>query len=559
MSPVGLRWTDVVRVSLVCVEDAITNIGFRKLAGYVNKELDYQTDIYYAAQGNNYRSYYNMIFGKWGQPPEHPEDAARRVAEEIAPGKDVIGFSSMTPYASFTKTIIGHVREVNPAAYLVWGGIHPIIDPEDAIEQTDAICTGEGEFAFEEFLSKYENGKDYTDVKNFWFNRDGDIKRNPNRSLMSGEDMNDLPLLQYGEDEKIYREGEGFVDLTPEIYRSYNGLGYHAIWSIGCPLHCTFCANTKFIENNSNYTQIRHPSPAYLVDEIEQALEVHPFLSSVIIQDDSLMSLHPDTLRALGEEWKSRLDLPFTVMGVIPNYVTEEKMEILLDAGMHRVRMGIQHGSEEILEFYQRPAPPERVRNAAEILHKYRKYMVPPTYDIIVDNPVEEKKHVEENLGLLRDLPSPYAINLFSLIAIPGTRLEEQLEERDLSVCSVKEATYSDMPATVSNILIYLVATVPLPDWLYERLLSRAKPAKNVNNFHPFALIVARVLHYVKRGLYNIRFLRFSIVGSNFGYVLWYLGFLGILRDLLIPQFSIDSDSELQHESSKSREAVEIR
>jgi radical SAM superfamily enzyme YgiQ (UPF0313 family) len=548
-----------LKISLVCVEDAISNIGFRKLAGYVNKELPYDTDIFYAAQGNNYRSYYNMVFGKWGEPPEHPDEAARRVAETVATGKDVVGFSSMSPYASFTKKIISHTRRINPDAFLVWGGIHPIVDPDDAIQHVDAICKGEGEFAFAEFLSRYEHGKDFTDVKNFWFNRDGEIIRNQQRPLMGGEELDELPLLQYGEDEMIYREGEGFVELTPDIYRSYNGLGYNAIWSIGCPLHCTFCANTKFIENNSNYTQIRHPSPSYLVDEIEQALDVHPFISSVIIQDDSLMSLHPDTLRALADEWKNRLDIPFTVMGVIPNYVTEEKMEILLDAGMNRLRMGIQNGSEEILDFYQRPAPPEKVREAADIINRYRKYMVPPTYDIIVDNPIEEKKHVEENIQLLRDLPDPYALNLFSLTTIPGTKLEEQLEQKDLSVCSISEATYSDLPATISNCLIYLIGTFPLPDWLYERLLARAKPAKNADRFHPAFMTLSRVLHFTKRGLYNLRFLKFSIIASSIGYALWWIGLLKPLRKYCTPDFSLEEDGNHRREPTQTRESVNVR
>ena len=40
---------------------------------------------------------------------------------------------------------------------------------------------------------------------------------------------------------------------------------------------------------------------------------------------------------------------------MIPNYVEEDKIALLVDAGMNRVRMGIQSGSEKILEFYKRP------------------------------------------------------------------------------------------------------------------------------------------------------------------------------------------------------------
>lgn len=525
-------------ISLVCVEDAINNIGFRKLAAFVTKRLGYDAKIFFATQDENIRfSYKNIILGKWGKSAERTSDQIRRMAEPVSDA-DVVALSSMTPYAKQTKELIEHIRSVNSDAYVVWGGLHPITDPEDAIQHADAICTGEGEFAFAEFLEKYKNGRDYTEVKNFWFNLDGEVIRNSHRPLMSESEMDNLPLPQLGGTEKIFRDDKGYVPLTPNIYRQYNGLGYHAIWSLGCPLHCTFCANTKFIDNHSDYTQVRHPSPAYLVDEIENALDVYPFISSVIIQDDSLMGLHPDTLRALGEEWKSRLDIPFTVMGVIPNYVTEERMEILLDAGMNRLRMGIQNGSKEMLDFYERPAPPGRVKEAARIIDQYTSYMVDPVYDIIVDNPVETTETVRENIELLRTLPRSYNLNLFSLKTIPGTKLEQQLEERNLSVCSVRDDTYPNQAPTLANCLIYLVATFPLPDWLYEKLLQKAEPAKVDQPFYPVLLIVTRFLHYLKRGLDNIRHFEFSYTGSSFGYLLWKMGVLNTFRKTIKPCFS---------------------
>lgn len=530
-----------MRISLVCVEDALLNIGFRKLAGYVSKTLKYDTDIYYVAEGGNFRSYSQMIFGTWGETPNSDEERLRRIAEPIASDADIVAFSSMTPYAPYTKKIIKHVRQVNPEAYIIWGGIHAILDPEDAIKSADAICTGEGEFAFEEFLQKYENGRDFTDTQNFWFNRHGETIRNSHRPLMSSDEMNDLPLLQYGKNEKIFRRKKGFVPLTPDIYREFNGLGYNTIWTIGCPLHCTFCANTKFIDNHSNYTQVRHPSPNYIMREIDQALEVHPFISSVVFQDDSFMALHPNKLRSFAEAYKENFDIPFTVMGVIPNYVTEEKMEILLDAGMQRIRMGIQNGSKEILDFYKRPAPPEEVREAAEIINSYQKYMIPPAYDIIVDNPVETVETVRDNIELLRELPDPYHLNLLSLRTIPNTELVDQLEERNLTICDIGDNSYADVAPTWANILIYLIATFPLPDRVYQWALSHAKPAHETNSFNPVILVISRLFHFIRRGLYHLKFFEFSIMGQSLGYVLWKLGLRKPWRKLFVPDFQLES------------------
>ena len=59
---------------------------------------------------------------------------------------------------------------------------------------------------------------------------------------------------------------------------------------------------------------------------------------------------------------KRQIDVPFCVMGVIPNYVREDKLRVLIGAGLNRVRMRIQNGSDRILTFYERPTPPPRVQ-----------------------------------------------------------------------------------------------------------------------------------------------------------------------------------------------------
>lgn len=535
----------VLDISLVCVEDALMNIGFRKLAAYVKKRLPHDVTTYYVTLDGNYFSYYNLIFGELGESPDDPGDDLRRRAEPIADA-DIVAFSSMTPYAETVRELIGHVRSVNPDAYVVWGGLHPIMDSEDAIQYADAICTGEGEFAFEEFLSKYSEGKDFTDTKNFWFNHNGEIIRNRHRPLMSSEEMGDLPLLQYGQDEFIFSEDrDEFIELTPEIYRKFNSLAYNTVWTVGCPLHCTFCSNTKFIDNHSDYTQVRHPPPSYIVDEIERALEIHPYLSTVHFHDDSFMALHPDTLREFAAEYKSRLDLPFYTGGVIPNYVSEERMEILLDAGLHRVRMGIQNGSEEILDFYKRPSPPEQVKKSAEILNQYSEYMIPPAYDFIVDNPVETKENVRENLDLMRDLPGPYHVNMYSLRAIPNTEIEDQLEERDLTICNIDDEGFYDCAPTVANILAYLVSMIAIPNFLYSFLRRRAYPSEQSKN-HPVVYTLVRLINYIRRGLFHLRHMGFGFIGTPIGYSLWKLGLRKPLREVLVPDFKMEEDGQFE-------------
>lgn len=130
-----------MKISMICVEDALMNVGFRKMAARM-KQLNPETTVSYVTY-TNYRSLATIILGRYGAAPAVREDHIREMAEPIA-HSDIVAFSSMTGYAPLTRDLIRHVREINPHAYILWGGIHPIIVPDDAIQHADAICTGEG-------------------------------------------------------------------------------------------------------------------------------------------------------------------------------------------------------------------------------------------------------------------------------------------------------------------------------------------------------------------------------------------------------------------------------
>ncbi len=156
-----------MRIKLVSLEDGITSCGFRKMAAFAAR-INEDTESCYVST-NRYRSIRNGLRGTLGSAGSLEDEDIDLAARELI-GADLVGFSSMTGYAELTRRLITRVKELDPSTYVIWGGIHPIIQPEDAIlADVDAICTGEGEFAFEELRQLLIEGRDPTDVKNFWF------------------------------------------------------------------------------------------------------------------------------------------------------------------------------------------------------------------------------------------------------------------------------------------------------------------------------------------------------------------------------------------------------
>ncbi|HEV2718606.1 MAG TPA: cobalamin-dependent protein, partial [Thermoanaerobaculia bacterium] len=120
-----------MRINLVSLEDGITATGFRKFAAYAEK-LNAETNVFYVGT-QRYRSLWKSFVRKMGETRSFGDTEIDEIAHGIA-GADVIAFSSMTGYADLTKALATRVRELNPHAYTMWGGIHPIIYPEDAIK-----------------------------------------------------------------------------------------------------------------------------------------------------------------------------------------------------------------------------------------------------------------------------------------------------------------------------------------------------------------------------------------------------------------------------------------
>ena len=527
-----------MKVRILSIEDGIDNVGFRKMSAFV-RHLNPDTDVYYMPTGN-VRGLIRVITMR-GYTRQDEQDI-RIIAETMAKS-DIIGFSSMTPYAETTRRIIKEVRSINPKAYILWGGIHGIIHPEDAIQHADAVCTGEGEFAFERFYKDFQAGLDHTKTPGFWFNTPNGIKKNPNLPLQTPAEMDRLPHLTYLDGELIYRKNvRSFVPIDRSDFVEFAGLAYNTVWSIGCPLKCTYCGNTKFIENDNGYRRIRHSSVDYIIEEIRRATTKHPHISTIVFHDDSFMALRPAVLKEFATKFKTQIGLPFAVFGLIPNYVEADKVELLLDGGMNRVRMGVQSGSERILKFYKRPTPLHRIHNAIDILSRYSKYMMPPAYDIILDNPIETTEDTLATLDLLYEMPRPVAVNPFSLRVIPNTELEKDIKALGIQIRDITDMYGAHHPS-FGNILLYLLVNFPLPRSLYAFLRKYVRPSHEPQREFKVLMLMLRTIFMVKRGLQHLRYMDFTVVTGSIAFRLWQVGLIGFWQRHMVRHFKAASES----------------
>jgi len=523
-----------MKIRLGCVEDGVENIGFRKISASI-KENHSETKICYIPTGNM-RGFFRTIMGRGAG--DLTDRDVHEVAKFLAEG-DIVGLSSMTQYSSTAKKIIAEIRLINPKSYIVWGGIHPIIHPEDAINHADAICTGEGEFAFEEFFDLFKKGADHTKASGFWFQTDKGVIKNINLPLMTQQEMDRLPPLTYQDEELIFQTGKGFKPINYKDFLKYMGTSYTAVWSIGCPLKCTYCGNSKFIEYDKGYRRVRHSSPRTIINELKRAISKHPHISTIVFHDDSFLALPRDVIEEFSTLYKEEIPIPFAVGGVIPNYVREDKIAVLVDAGMNRVRMGIQSGSEKILDFYKRPTPISRIREALMVLNKFKDFMIPPAFDIILENPLETPDDTRATLDLLYEMPRPFTLNIFSLRIIPNTELAKDLEEQGVTVPPIDKNYHTGFQPTLGTILVFLLVVWRMPKWLYKFLRQKVFPVKEKQEKFPIFLSLMRAIYLIRRGVNHIRFMDFSVMPGKTGYYLWKFGVISFWQRFILKKYTL--------------------
>ncbi len=255
--------------------------------------------------------------------------------------------------------------------------------------------------------------------------------------------------------------------------------------------------------------------------------------------DDSFMAIPIRDLEQFAVKWREEVGITFSVYGVIPTYVQRDKFEVLTWAGMNRVRMGIQSGSERLLKFYKRPTPIAKVESAAAVIAEFSRYHINPSFDIIVDNPIETRQDVVDTLELLYRLARPFTLNIFSLRLIPNTVLETQMKEAGVDIERIN-SNYHVLRPTLANVTLYLLTMWRPPRPVFDRLLARVRAYGEPQASHPILLQLIRIPWLVIQGLRHLRFADFSLITGSPGFWLWRLGIISTWLKLCGPRMRLE-------------------
>ncbi len=285
--------------------------------------------------------------------------ALKRTIDTFRP--DVICFSAVATQYDFIAALAADVKCAYPNIYLVIGGVHATLNPEEAVSSDfNAICVGEGEGPVVELVAQLEAGKTPSGIPNLWIKRDSGLEKNPPRPFM--QDLDSLPFP----DRNMWQRW-----MSKKARRMCSVLA-----SRGCPFDCSYCSNHA-LRKITQGSYVRQRSPGNIAEEIRQIAVEFPTIKEIYLETETLIINSPwclalcAQLEKLNKELKNPISFGANIR-VVPGQELDSIFSALKRCNFRFINIGLESGSERVRrEILRRNYSNDDVISAVALARKY--------------------------------------------------------------------------------------------------------------------------------------------------------------------------------------------
>ena len=299
-------------------------------------------------------------------------------------GYDIIGITMTTFTLLDALDVIKTVRRYSPKSFIVAGGTHPTIYPQETLNLgVDCVIQGEGEAMFLEILRR--------GISNY------------RGKCVLGIPFEGLDSLPFPLRTNIDKYNSVFSD----------GIATTMITSRGCPYDCGFCYRPVVGRT------FRSRSPANVVRELQEcyARGIRNFL----IYDDTFTVDKKRVIEISKNIIDSKMKIKFDVRSRV-NCVDKEMLVVLKRAGMMQIHFGIESGVQRILDRINKKITISQIDKAFSLCHKLN---IKTLGYIMIGNPDETSDDFKETEKFVHHLNPDY-LHATIFTPFPATPLYEE-------------------------------------------------------------------------------------------------------------------------------------
>ncbi|MFC1999483.1 B12-binding domain-containing radical SAM protein [Chloroflexota bacterium] len=320
---------------------------------------------------------------------------------------DVVGITSYTVHVNTVRRLFENIKRWNPQVLAVVGGHHATVVPEDFLSPfIDLIVIGEGVFAFQEIIARFESGQSFDEIPGVAFSK-GDSLVRPDYPPTADLDAFPFPERR----------------LTAKYRKRYYSEWMKPLASIrtskGCPHRCNFCALWKI--TGGRYLRRK---PEKIVEELTTIDEKFVFFAD----DESLLdATRMKTLARLIKD--AGIKKRYFLYGRSDTIArSPELLKMWRDIGLERVFVGLEFFRDEDLQYVKKGSTLRDNEMAVQILHD----LGIEIYASLIVRPEFNKEDFAALRQYCRNLELSYA-TFAVLTPLPGTDLHEEVKSQLLT------------------------------------------------------------------------------------------------------------------------------
>jgi len=317
---------------------------------------------------------------------------------------------------------------------VIIGGPQAIALDKDFLlkSKCDVIVRGEGEITLLELLNYFINGTGQLEkIKGITFLKNSACHRTNDRELIKRLDLLPFKSAKY----------------------SIGGYGDKMMVSVltgrGCPFSCSFCYE------GSNSRQVRYRSVENVMQEIDTILEERKLndKSAYIIFVDDTFTLDMKRVEQFCQELKKRKEkynlVWFCEAHISTLYKHPEIISKMVEAGLIRMQLGVESGSEKVLKYYNKGITTDQIIDVVKNCVKAGVAQL--TANFIIGGAGETNNTIKQSLALAKKLLS-IANGIIDLRTVyfwpfPNTPITNNPDDYQLKIVDTKSnSSINDYP-----------------------------------------------------------------------------------------------------------------
>lgn len=302
-----------------------------------------------------------------------------------------------TPTFQSDMMAIKLAKDINPSICTIVKGAPFLTYNTNTIYENpfiDYVIIGEAEFTLKEILE----GVPDNEILGSCYRENFQPIKNEKRPFI--ENLDELPFpARHLVDNSIYRRPDnGKVQAVVKVAR-------------GCPFHCFFCLATPV-----SGAKVRKRSPENIVAELKECVEKYNIRNFLFWSD--IFNLDREwTLELCKKIIESGLNITWS-SNTRADTMDDEMAKMMYKSGCRLVSIGVESGSQKMLDKIGKKITLDNIRNTVKILKKNK---IKIYNYFVIGLPWETEETVEETIKFAIELDSNF-ISFYTATPLPGTK-----------------------------------------------------------------------------------------------------------------------------------------